>query len=129
MRFVQFSKALSSNVTTPSGIVILLSEVQLPKAYSLIIFNDSGKTYVAYSGSGSWCTDYCIALLELVGDDPMDPASWKKQDAPVLSKNESFKGIGHCSIVEEDKLVFFHAWPADEENIVWNTVPKITTNI
>ena len=85
-------------------------------------FSESGRTFVAYSGAGSWCTDYCIALIELVGDDPMDPSSWKKQDSPVLSKNESFKGTGHCSIVEEDKLIFFHAWPVGEENIVWNTV-------
>ena len=85
-------------------------------------FTECGRTFVAYSGAGSWCTDYCIALLELVGDDPMDSSSWKKQDAPVISKNEHFMGTGHCSIIEEENLIFFHAWRTDEKEIVWNTV-------
>jgi hypothetical protein len=41
---VQPEKNLGAFLVTNLGIVILLSEVQLPKAYSLIIFNDSGKT-------------------------------------------------------------------------------------
>ena len=85
-------------------------------------FTVDGRTFVAYSGAGSWCRDYCVALLELVGDDPMDPVSWKKQDAPIISKNEEFMGMGHCSIIEEEQLIFFHAWKSDEKEIVWNTV-------
>ena len=88
-------------------------------------FTTEGRTFVAYSGAGSWCTDYCIALLELVGDDPMNPDCWKKQPTPVLSKNDSFMGTGHCSVIEEENLIFFHAWRADEKNIVWNTVYPI----
>ena len=85
-------------------------------------FSESGRTFVAYSGAGSWCTDYCIALLELVGDDPMQASSWIKQSEPVISKNEEFMGTGHCSIIEEDNLIFFHAWRRDAEVIEWNTV-------
>ena len=88
-------------------------------------FTESGRTFVAYSGAGSWCTDYCIALLELVGDDPMDASAWRKQSKPVISKNEHFMGTGHCSVIEEEKLIFFHAWRRDEENISWNTVYPI----
>ena len=29
------------------------------------------------------------------------------------------------SIIEEDKSIFFHAWNADEKDIVWNTVYPI----
>jgi GH43 family beta-xylosidase len=88
-------------------------------------FTECGRTFVAYSGAGSWCTDYCIALLELVGEDPMDPSAWKKQEEPVISKNEQFMGMGHCSVIAEDNLIFFHGWKRDEENIVWNTVYPI----
>jgi len=89
------------------------------------VFTIEGRTFVAYSGAGSWCTDYCIALIELVGDDPMDASSWKKQSQPVLSKNDQFMGTGHCSIIEDERLIFFHAWRRDEENISWNTVYPI----
>ena len=88
-------------------------------------FSEQGRTFVAYSGSGSWTEHYCIALLELVGDDPMNPASWKKQESPVLSKNADYMGCGHCSIIEEDNLIFFHAWRTDAQRIEWNTVYPI----
>lgn len=88
-------------------------------------FCEQGRTFIAYSGAGSWCEDYCIAILELVGDDPMEATAWKKWDKPILSKNKDFVGMGHCSIIEEDKSIFFHAWNADEKDIVWNTVYPI----
>jgi len=83
-----------------------------------------GEYYVTYSGAGSWCKDYCIALLKLVGDNPLDRNCWKKWDAPILSANDQVQGAGHCSVLcEDDKLlVFFHAWDKDETKIVWNTV-------
>lgn len=85
-------------------------------------FSDNGRTFVAYSGAGSWTDHYCIALLELVGDDPMDASAWKKHPTPYLDKNDQFMGCGHCSIIEEENLIFFHAWRADEQRIEWNTV-------
>lgn len=83
-----------------------------------------GDYYLSYSAAGSWCEDYCIALLKLVGDNPLDAASWEKFDTPVLSANELVKGAGHCSIVcEDDQLtVFFHAWDKDETTVRWDTV-------
>ena len=88
------------------------------------VFNANGKTYLTYSAAGSWCTDYCIAALEFVGDDPMSPDSWKKRPQPILSANGEVKGAGHCSVITEDDsvLVFFHAWSAEETDIRWNTV-------
>ena len=84
-------------------------------------FQTAGRTFVAYSAAGSWCEDYCIAMLELVGEDPLDAAAWKKYPQPVFSKNETVKGAGHCSIIagERSSDVFFHAWDADEQEIVW----------
>lgn len=87
-------------------------------------FKAEGKQYLAYSAAGSWCEHYCIAMMELVGEDPLDPKSWKKFPEPVFCTNELVKGAGHCSLLcEEDKIyVFFHAWDKDEETIKWNTV-------
>lgn len=87
--------------------------------------------YIAYSASGSWCTDYCIALLKLVGNNPLEPDSWEKIDVPVLSKNEKVLGAGHCSAICEDGIahVFFHAWDRDEENINWKTVSVWHANL
>lgn len=88
-------------------------------------FHSGSDIYIAYSGSGSWCAAYCIALLKLVGDDPMNPDHWKKLDEPILCENDEVKGAGHCSIVTEEDgthLVFFHAWDKDETEVYWNTV-------
>jgi len=87
-------------------------------------FQMDGRTFVAYSAAGSWCEDYCIAMLELVGEDPLDAAAWKKYPQPVFSKNEVVKGAGHCSIIagEGTSDVFFHAWEAEEQDVVWTTV-------
>ena len=83
-----------------------------------------GQLYVTYSAAGSWCEDYCIAMLKLVGDDPLKAESWYKYEMPVFSQNDLVKGAGHCSvIVEEDAIwVFFHAWEKEATDIVWNKV-------
>ena len=83
-----------------------------------------GEYYLTYSGAGSWCKDYCIALLKLVGENPLERSSWVKQSTPILSANELVQGAGHCSVLceEDGNRVFFHAWDIDEPKIVWNTV-------
>lgn len=86
-------------------------------------FRAEGRQFVSYSAAGSWCEDYCIAVLELTGSDPLDPAAWTKFPQPVFSKNHLVKGAGHCSVVAGDKNmdVIFHAWDAQERDIVWTT--------
>lgn len=83
-----------------------------------------GEYYLAYSASGSWCKDYCIAVLKLTGKDPLNRRCWEKSSAPVLSSNDLLQGAGHCSVIDEDgeKVVFFHAWDKEETNIRWDTV-------
>ncbi len=83
-----------------------------------------GEYYLAYSAAGSWCRDYCIALLKLVGNDPLNRQCWQKYPTPILSANDRMQGAGHCSIVCEGdkKTVFFHAWDKDEKNIEWDSV-------
>lgn len=84
----------------------------------------NGEYYLLYSASGSWCADYCIAAMKLIGDDPLDRRSWKKFESPIISSNELVKGAGHCSVISEngELCVFFHAWDKDETTVKWNTV-------
>lgn len=75
------------------------------------ILSRGGKTFLVYSAAGSWCDDYCLGMLELCGDDPMNPECWKKSDQPVFEKNEHCFGPGHCSFTtspdgSEDYMVF-----------------------
>jgi GH43 family beta-xylosidase len=89
-------------------------------------FTLDGQTYISYSGAGSWCKDYCIALLKLVGEDPLDPTAWEKEDTPLFSANEEVFGAGHCSVIvrEDGKSadLFFHGWDCAESVVEWNTV-------
>ncbi|MBE7022468.1 MAG: glycosyl hydrolase family 43 [Ruminococcaceae bacterium] len=99
-------------------------------------FVADGNMYLTYSASGSWCKDYCIALLKLVGDDPLSADAWVKNNEPILSSNDEVKGPGHCSVICEDDTVhlFLHAWDQEQENIrfenvsVWQAHLKITEN-
>lgn len=85
---------------------------------------NNGETYVLYSAAGSWCENYCITALKLVGDNPLDKNCWEKRPQPIFSVNETVKGAGHCSVIEEDGKysVFFHAWDKDENPLSWKTV-------
>ena len=56
------------------------------------------RTFVVYSASGSWGDYYCLGMLTLVGEDPLDPASWKKESHPVFTRRSGVcYGPGHCS--------------------------------
>ena len=86
-------------------------------------FYDNDDLYILYSGSGSWDVYYCIIALKLNGKDPMKD-EWVKADKPFLQTNELFKGPGHCSIIQgkDENLIFFHAWPINENVVRWDTV-------
>ncbi len=70
-------------------------------------------TFLVYSASGSWTDDYCMGLLTLTGDDPMDPASWKKSAEPVFKKRNGVAyGPGHpCFVTAFDGSIWmlYHA--------------------
>ncbi len=62
------------------------------------VLQHDGKTFVAYSASGSWTDDYCLGLLTLVGEDPLNPDHWEKSTSPVFKKRVGVAyGPGHCS--------------------------------
>lgn len=77
--------------------------------------NLKGFSGIVYSAHGSWTCDYKLGLLQLVGNNPLDPKSWQKRDAPLLMSERSKGGPygpGHASfIVSPDgsgALCMFH---------------------
>lgn len=78
------------------------------------------KIFLGYSASGCWCRDYCIGLLELIGDNPLSKTSWKKYDKPIFSSKENIIGPGHCSFtIKNDNdnckhYIVFHSF--NDEN-------------
>lgn len=75
------------------------------------ILQRNGATHLVYSASGSWCDDYCLGMLTLVGDDPMKRESWVKSEVPVFEKAEGAYGPGHCAFTispdgKEDYMVY-----------------------
>ena len=62
------------------------------------VLQHGGRTFVVYSASGSWGDYYCLGMLTLTGEDPMDPASWTKESRPVFTRRTDVcYGPGHCS--------------------------------
>lgn len=57
-----------------------------------------GKSFIVYSASGSWTDNYCLGMLTLTGDDPLNPDHWEKSETPVFKQRKHVAyGPGHCS--------------------------------
>ena len=67
------------------------------------VLQHNGKTFVTYSASGSWTDDYCLGMLTLTGDDPLNPDHWTKSPDPVFAKVPGLLyGPGHNSFTTAD---------------------------
>ena len=75
--------------------------VGMPVVEGPVAVQRGGRTSVLYAASHSRTDDYCLALLDLVGTDPLDPAAWRKQARPVLSSSPGVSGPGHASVVPD----------------------------
>ena len=77
------------------------------------VLQHNGKTFVAYSASGSWTDEYCLGLLTLTGDDPMNPDHWKKSENAVFRKAPGLAyGPGHNSFttaIDGSVWMIYHA--------------------
>ena len=70
-----------------------------------------GRIYLSYSGALVDST-YAVGMLSMAdGADPLDPASWTKENYPLLTSRsvEGEYGPGH------------NAYVTDEDGLVWNT--------
>lgn len=61
------------------------------------VLQHEGETFVIYSASGSWSDHYCLGILKLVGDDPMEPGSWVKATHVWFEGTRKVISPGHAS--------------------------------
>ena len=81
------------------------------------LFSPDGKLlHIAYSASGCWTPYYALGLLTAkVGDNLLDPASWKKSPKPVFTQKPEagVYGTGHnsffCSPDGSEHFILYHA--------------------
>lgn len=59
------------------------------------IIKHDDRTFLVHSSSYCNTEDYSLAVVELTGEDPLDPASWTKYDKPFFSKGNGVYGPGH----------------------------------
>ena len=50
---------------------------------------------MTYSCAASWLASYKVGMIELTGDDPLDPAAWHAHDEPAFASSTSTFGVGH----------------------------------
>lgn len=73
------------------------------------ILQKEGSVYIVYSAAGSWSDHYCLGMLSLEGDDPMQKKSWQKSPEPVFAGTEQVISPGHCSFItigDQDWIVY-----------------------
>ncbi|QPC83353.1 family 43 glycosylhydrolase [Phototrophicus methaneseepsis] len=98
---------MSDPLTLSSG-RYLISEPEEPWEMSVAALQEGpeafiheGQLSIVYSADASWTTAYKLGLLKLVGDDPLDAASWEKV-GPIFSQYEgdggAVYGPGHNSM-------------------------------
>lgn len=80
------------------------------------IFQAKGSTAIVYSCGASWLPTYKLGLLELIGEDPLLPQSWKKRAQPVFESTESTYGVGHsCFVKSLDDQQWWHIFHAKRD--------------
>ncbi len=76
----------------------------------------SGRTFVTYSCGASWLPSYKLGLLELVGEDPLDPKAWNKRPQPLFEGTEETYGVGHsCFVRSPDGSQWWHVYHAKRD--------------
>ncbi|OUW87375.1 MAG: hypothetical protein CBD74_01775 [Saprospirales bacterium TMED214] len=63
------------------------------------VFQSQGRTFVTFSCGASWLPTYKLGILELIGDDPLEPNAWKKRATPVFKGKDATIGVGHSCFV------------------------------
>ena len=80
------------------------------------ILEHGGRTFLIYSTAASWLPTYKLGLMELTGEDPLDPAAWKKHSEPVFRSNDTTFGTGHGGFVKSpDNSQWWHVYHAKRD--------------
>ena len=77
------------------------------------VLKNGDRTFVTYSCGASWLPTYKLGLLELTGDNPLDPKSWKKFNKPAFQSTKETFGVGHsCFVKSPDGSEWWHLFHA-----------------
>ncbi len=80
------------------------------------VWQTDRQTAVVYSCGASWLPTYKLGLLELIGDDPLLSASWRKRPQPVFTASPSTFGVGHsCFVQSLDGQEWWHIFHAKRQ--------------
>ena len=80
------------------------------------VLTNNGRTFVTYSCGGSWLPTYKLGMLELTGNDPLDPNSWVKHPQPVFTGTAQTYGVGHsCFVRSADGQTLWHVYHAKQD--------------
>ncbi|MCA8997555.1 MAG: family 43 glycosylhydrolase, partial [Planctomycetaceae bacterium] len=80
------------------------------------VFQTEKATSIVYSCGGSWLPTYKLGLLELNGNNPLDPGAWKKRDRPLFEGTNETYGAGHsCFVKSPDGKQWWHIFHAKRD--------------
>ena len=80
------------------------------------ILKNGKHTYLIYSCGASWLPSYKLGQLELTGDDPLDPTSWKKRKGSIFQSSKETFGVGHsCFVKSPDGSEWWHIFHAKRD--------------
>lgn len=83
---------------------------------------DKSRVFVIYSANGCWSDNYCLGVLELVGEDITDPMSWVKADKPLFVKGNGTYGPGHASFFKAkdgNLYIAYHSMHDSNVKVSW----------
>lgn len=80
------------------------------------VFQTNRVTAIVYSCGASWLPTYKLGIMELVGDDPLEPTSWRKRAKPVFEGTSRVFGVGHsCFVQSLDQSEWWHVYHAKQD--------------
>jgi GH43 family beta-xylosidase len=80
------------------------------------VLKNGKRTFLVYSCGASWMANYKLGMLELTGNDPLDPKAWEKQSKPVFESSEVTFGVGHsCFVKSPDGSQWWHVYHAKRD--------------
>ncbi len=99
------------------GVFVWERIMETPKSRGLVegpqVLRQGDRTFLTYSCSSSWLPTYKVGLLELTGDNPLDPASWTRFPEPIFRSTDETYGVGHGGFVRSlDGSEWWHVFHA-----------------
>lgn len=80
------------------------------------VLKHDDRVFMTYSTAASWLPTYKLGLLELTGDNPLDPSAWKKSSEPAFQSTSSTFGVGHsCFVTSPDRQEWWHVFHAKRD--------------